>query len=119
LLAALLRAFAMLVLCAASIFRMRPSRLPGECHADATPQTLPAKTSGKLETHTAAAHSQSQEALILSGPRSGRPVYPEPVEGSKDEGGLAAIFADRRWKRCNCCNRFFPRRLSTPLARPS
>jgi hypothetical protein len=116
LLAALLRAFAMLVLCAASIFRMRPSRLPGECHADATPQTLPASDSDKLETHKPAApHGDSKEALMVSSelgcnPRS-RP--------SNHEGGLAAIFADRRWKRCNCCNRFFPRRLSTPLARPS
>ena len=92
--AALLRLVAMLVSSAASFLRMRPSRLSGECHADATPQTLPRANSGthNKETETAAANSQTTEALLLSRPRSGRP--------SKDEGGLTdppnLSFSDKR-----------------------
>jgi hypothetical protein len=60
LLAALLRAFAMLVLCAASIVRMRFSLLPGECHTEVEPETLPEQETGNLmETEEAAASRQT------------------------------------------------------------
>jgi hypothetical protein len=64
--AALLRLAAMLMQNAASFLGMRLSRLPGECHADATPQTLPPATSGQSEkANPAATPSQTIEALIL------------------------------------------------------
>jgi hypothetical protein len=64
--AALLRLAAMLVSNAACFLRMRPSRLPGECHADVTPQALPSATSGhhSRETQPAAASSQTLEGLM-------------------------------------------------------
>jgi hypothetical protein len=72
--AALLRLSAMLVQNAASFLRMRLSRLPGECHADATPQTLPSATSSNptQDPDPAATPSHSQDALMVSRPRSGR-----------------------------------------------
>jgi hypothetical protein len=89
LLAALLCLVAMLVSHAASLLRMRPSRLSGECHADATPQTLPAATSGHSgKAEPAEATSQTTEALMVSSERSSRRVYPELVEGSNHEGVL-------------------------------
>jgi hypothetical protein len=64
LLAALLRAFAMLVLYAASIVGMRLSLLSGECHTEVEPETLPALTSGILmETEEAA---ESRRDLLPS-----------------------------------------------------
>jgi hypothetical protein len=91
--AALLRLAAMLVSNAASVLRMRPSRLPGECHADATPATLPPATRGNQikDNKPAAATSPTPEALMLSRPRSGRRVYPELVEGSNHEGELTVV----------------------------
>jgi len=66
LLAALLRLAAMLVVGAASFLRMRLSRLPGECHADATPATLPPANSGNSKkAQPAAANSQTHKALML------------------------------------------------------
>jgi hypothetical protein len=59
-LGALLHAFAMLVLYAASFFRMRPSRLSRECHVDVTPAMLPEPESGiTKETEKPAASSQT------------------------------------------------------------
>jgi hypothetical protein len=91
--AALLRLAAMLVSNAASVLRMRPSRLPGECHADATPATLPPAARGNQikDNKPAAATSPTPEALMLSRPRSGRRVYPELVEGSNHEGELTVV----------------------------
>jgi hypothetical protein len=89
--AALLRLIAMLVSHAASLLRMRPGRLSGECHADATPQTLPSATSGHSgKAEPAEATSQTTEALMVSSERSSRRVYPELVEGSNHEGVLTA-----------------------------
>jgi hypothetical protein len=73
LLAALLRLAAMLVGNAANFLRMRLSRLSGECHTDATPQTLPKAKTGKLEKPTTAAPlSPSNEGLMVSSSRSER-----------------------------------------------
>jgi hypothetical protein len=89
--AALLRLSAMLVQNAASFLRMRLSRLPGECHADATPQTLPSWTSGQSEkAQPAATPSHSQEALMLRDrglSRRSRKAKAEAIV-SKHEGGL-------------------------------
>jgi hypothetical protein len=81
---ALLRLAAMCLSNLASLLGMRVSRLPGECHTDATPQALPLEASdpSTKEIERAAPSSQSIEALILSSERSSRP--------SKDEGVLTA-----------------------------
>ena len=73
--AALLRLAAMLVLNAASFLGMRPSCLPGECHADATPALLPQGESGTLKKDNplAATTSPSLECLMVSSTRSVRP----------------------------------------------
>jgi hypothetical protein len=94
---ALLRMLAMLMSNAATVSRMRPSRLSRECHTDAMPAMLPGEARGPMEKQPAAENSQSNEALTLSSTRSVRRVYPELVEGSNHEGGLtiAANDADR------------------------
>ncbi len=48
---ALLRAFAMLWSNLADIVRMRPSRLPRECHTDATPASLPQQDRDPIKEH--------------------------------------------------------------------
>jgi hypothetical protein len=56
----------MVVVGAASVFWMRPSRLPGECHAEATPAILPEGGGIIMEKQTAAGCGRSNlEALAL------------------------------------------------------
>ena len=85
---ALLRLAAICLLSLARLLGMRPSRLSGECHTDATPQALPLQDRDPItkETQPAATSSQSTEALMLSS-ELGRSPRPRP---SKHEGGLTA-----------------------------
>ncbi len=65
-LAALLRMFVELVLNVGSFLQMRARRLPAECHSDVTPAALPeGRTDTQSENPTAAASSQTTEALML------------------------------------------------------
>jgi hypothetical protein len=60
----MLRALAMLVLYAASIFRMRLSLFSGECHAEVEPETLPEGKSGIIkETDKAVTHSHKPTTI--------------------------------------------------------
>jgi hypothetical protein len=65
-LVALLRAFAMLVLCAASTVRMRFSLFSGECHTDAEPEMLPEPASSPTSKETTEAATNSK--LIVKQP---------------------------------------------------
>jgi hypothetical protein len=88
--AALLRLAAMLVSNAACFLRMRPSRLPGECHADVTPQALPSATSGhhSRETQPAAASSNtSHNSADVLLPRTGEAQGARTAERSRPGGG--------------------------------
>ena len=79
LLAALLHAFAMLVLYAASVGRMRFSFLSGACHTEVKPETLPEQESGiPRDTKEAAASSQTtaQRRLTCAPPT---PLTTDPV----------------------------------------
>ena len=62
-----LHALAMLVLHVVSFLRMRPSRVPRECHADVVPAALPRTNSNNnnQETTLAEATSETIEGLIL------------------------------------------------------
>ena len=88
--AALLRLAAMLVSNAAFLLRMRPSRLPGECHADATPQTLPEATSSPHNKEQQAAatnsHASRNSADVLL-PRAGEVQSVRTAERSGPGGG--------------------------------
>jgi len=59
-LAALLRLTAMFVVGVASLLLMRPSRRPGECHADATPAMLPEANSANPSKEPDPAATSSQ-----------------------------------------------------------
>src|SRR5690348_2981578 len=84
--ASTLRVLAMLVSIVAALLKMRPSRVPGECHTDVTPAALPEAGSNTIEeTNLADANSETTEALMVSSTRSVRSVYPEPVEGSNHD----------------------------------
>jgi hypothetical protein len=84
LLAALLRLTAMFVANAVSTLQMLLSRLPRECHTDATPDRLPAaKDSNSEKAETAAPHSRTHEGLMVSSEQSSRP--------SNHEGGLNGV----------------------------
>jgi hypothetical protein len=91
---ALLRLAAMYLVSLAGLFGMRPSRLVGECHTDATPQALPQSDCEPTskETKPAAASSRTTAALIILGrTRSVRPsTRPPKLEERrwKDEGVL-------------------------------
>jgi hypothetical protein len=64
---ALLRAFAMLVSCAASIVRMRFNRLSHECQVNVTPETLPRQESGIITRKSQKAAASSQTAAQRQG----------------------------------------------------
>jgi hypothetical protein len=68
-----------LVLNVAFLLRMKPSRLPGECHTDATPPPLPEAGHDQQEKPAAAPDSQPIEALMVSSSRSERPSNHEGV----------------------------------------
>jgi hypothetical protein len=64
--ASTLRVLAMLVSILALLLKMRPSRVPGECHTDVTPAALPdAERDPIKETSSAAPHGDSNEGLTL------------------------------------------------------
>jgi hypothetical protein len=131
LLAALLRAVAMLMSFAAPFLRMRPSLLPRECHTDVEPQALPAWESSMMETHTPAATdgdaNQANNALNGSfsglsresrfGRRGNRRDRPQSPSGDnrdsrdalrlpENDAGEITI-AGRPWTRCcRCCTTF-------------
>ena len=68
----MLRAFAELVLNVVSTLRMRPSRLPAECHTDVPPAALPGETND-TQKETQAVPQDSRQALMLSSTQSVRP----------------------------------------------
>ena len=78
----MLRVLVELVLNVVSTLRMRPSRLPAECHTDVPPAALPGETNDTFK-ETEAVPQDSPIALILSSTRSVRP--------SKDEGVLITV----------------------------
>jgi hypothetical protein len=73
---ALLRLAAMCLLNLACLLGMNPSRLPGECHTDATPQALPLEDRDPIKEATSAeaiSHKLPIALMVVrSGPRSGR-----------------------------------------------
>jgi len=83
---AMLRLVAMLVVHAASLFRMRARVLSGECHADVDPATLALKAGGIQSEHLHAEPNRANrtiEALMVSSTLSVRP--------SNQEGDLADL----------------------------
>ena len=82
LLTAMLRAFVELVLNVVSTLRMRPSRLPAECHTDVPPAALPEETNDTQKEELAAQH-RSPLALMLRSAAS--------LRVSKHEGVLTTL----------------------------
>ena len=69
LLTAMLRVLVELVLNVASTLRMRPSRLPAECHTDVPPAALPEETNDTCKEPTAAkqrSHTASSPSVSLA-----------------------------------------------------
>ena len=85
----MLRVFAMLVQFVVSTFQM--NRRHARVNATrAVPAALPRMTTDTVKEQQAANH-RSPIALILSSTLRVRRVYPELVEGSKDEGVLTTL----------------------------
>jgi hypothetical protein len=116
--AALLRLSAMFVCGAVSFLRMRPSRLPGECHADVTPQTLPSANSGsskKAEPAEASSQTNMKTNTSHRGSFSGK---------ARSAASRESRF-ERQWDRRNTAqspsssNRDFRDARSLSSGRPS
>jgi hypothetical protein len=91
---ALLRVFAMLVLYAASIVRMRLSLFSGECHTDVEPETLPEQESGiimrKPEKAAASSHDRPAAARRHQSHRRRHPPSPPPAAAIVVGGGSSS-----------------------------
>ena len=74
-----LHALAMLVLNVVSFLRMRPSRVPRECHTDVVPAALPRTNSNNNNRETTLAETSSEtiEGLMVSSTQSVRPSNQE------------------------------------------
>ena len=72
----MLRMLVDLVLNVVSTLRMRPSRLPAECHTDVPPAAVPGEKNDTSK-ETPAVQQDSRQALMLSSTRSVRPSMHE------------------------------------------